>query len=312
MEKSPVVNYNRVIQPGCDKAIPMKVIVGTPAYNEEKYIGTVILQARQHADEVIVVDDGSTDRTRTVAELAGATVIRHESNRGYGNAVRTILAEARTLDADVLIILDADSQHNPDEIPSLVEAVSEGYDVVIGSREKQKHMIPRYRRMGQKVLSGLTNLLSGEKIADTESGFRAYSRKAINELELKESGMAVSSEIIKSAAAKKLRIKEVPISVSYTGDGSSLNPVSHGAGVLRSLFIMISEERPLLFFGILGIGLIIAGIVMGILVVQAMYTNEVLQVGNALVCMLLITVGVLVVSTGIILRVLTRRINDRL
>jgi glycosyltransferase involved in cell wall biosynthesis len=295
-----------------NKSNQMKVIVGLPAYNEEKYVGTVVLQAKQYATEVIVVDDGSTDRTGAVAGLAGAAVIRHESNRGYGSAVRTIISEARVRDADALIILDADSQHNPSEIPSLVAAISEGYDVVIGSREMQKHMIPRYRRVGQKVLGGLTNLLSGEKIADTESGFRAYSRKAINELDLKETGMAISSEIIKSAAAKKLRIGEVPVSVSYTGDGSSLNPVSHGTGVLRSLFIMISEERPLLFFGILGAGLIIAGIVMGILVIQAMSSNQVLQVGNALVCMLLITVGVLVISTGIILRVLVRRISDRL
>jgi glycosyltransferase involved in cell wall biosynthesis len=290
----------------------MKIIVGTPAYNEEKYIGTVILQARQHADRVIVVDDGSTDRTYKVAELAGATVIRHESNRGYGNAVRTILAEAKTLDADVLIILDADSQHNPDEIPSLVGAVSEGYDVVIGSREKQKHMIPRYRRMGQKVLGGLTNLLSGEKITDTESGFRAYSRKAINELELKETGMAISSEIIKSAAAKKLRIKEVPISVSYTGDGSSLNPVSHGVGIFRRLVQMISEERPLFFFGLFGSILIIAGVIMGILVARAMWVYQVLQTGTALISIMLITIGVLTFFTGIILSVLTRRINDRL
>lgn len=290
----------------------MKVIVGTPAYNEEKYIGTVILQARQHADKVIVVDDGSTDRTYKVAELAGATVIRHESNRGYGNAVRTILAEAKTLDADVLIILDADSQHNPDEIPSLVEAVAEGYDVVIGSREKQKHMIPRYRRMGQKVLGGLTNLLSGEKITDTESGFRAYSRKAVNELELKETGMAISSEIIKSAAAKKMRIKEVPISVSYTGDGSSLNPVSHGVSIFRRLVQMISEERPLLFFGLFASILIIAGVIMGILVARAMWVYQVLQTGTALISIMLITIGVLTFFTGIILSVLTRRINDRL
>ena len=295
-----------------DKTNPMKVIVGTPAYNEEKYIGTVILQAKQYADEVIVVDDGSTDRTSVVAGLAGATVINHESNRGYGNAIRTILTEAKGRNADVLVILDADSQHNPDEIPSLVAAVSEGYDVVIGSREGQKHMIPRYRRAGQKVLGGMTNFMSGEKIADTESGFRAYSRKAINELNLKETGMAVSSEIIKSAAAKKLRIKEVPISVSYSGDGSSLNPVSHGVGVFRRLVEMISEERPLVFFGLFGSLLLIAGIIMGILVARAMWVDQVLQTGTALVSIMLITVGVLTFFTGVILSVLTKRINDRL
>lgn len=290
----------------------LKIIAGMPAFNESKYIGTLVLDTRQYVDEVIVIDDGSSDDTSKIASLAGATVVSHPINQGYGAAIVSIFNETRKRDPDILIILDADSQHNPSEIPSLIAGVSEGYDVVIGSREMQKHMIPRYRRVGQKVLGRLTNLLSGEKIADTESGFRAYSRKAINELDLKETGMAISSEIIKSAATKKLRIGEVPVSVSYTGDGSSLNPVSHGTGVLRSLFIMISEERPLLFFGILGAGLIIAGIVMGILVIQAMSSNQVLQVGNALVCMLLITVGVLVISTGIILRVLVRRISDRL
>ncbi len=295
-----------------EKSISQKVIVATPAYNEERYIGTIVLQARQHADEVIVVDDGSTDQTSSVAALAGATVVRHEHNRGYGSAIQSIFTEARARDADILIILDADSQHNPSEIPLLIEAVSRDCDVVIGSREMQSHEIPRYRRVGQKILSGVTGFLSRQKLSDTESGFRAYSRKAIEELDLKETGMAVSSEIIKSAASKKLRIKEVPVSAIYTEDGSSLNPVSHGVGVLRRLIVMISEERPLFFFGLFGSILVIAGIVMGILVVKAMYGDQVLQVGTALVSILLITVGVLTISTGVILSVLVKRITDRL
>lgn len=291
---------------------PMKIIVGTPAYNEEKYIGSIVLQARQYADEVIVVDDGSTDRTNLIAGLAGAHVVRHTENKGYGSAIQSIMAEAATRNADILVILDADSQHNPDEIPSLIEAVSQDYDVVIGSREMQSNVIPPYRRVGQRILSNLTRILSREKLFDTESGFRAYSKKAINTLELKEKGMAISSEIVTSAARKNLRIKEVPISVSYTKDSSSLNPVRHGVGVFNRIMVMISEKRPLLFFGTFGAILILFGIFMGIMVVQSFYANQVLQIGSALVSMLFITIGVLVISTGVILSVLAKRIADQL
>ena len=295
-----------------NKSVSCKVIVAMPAYNEEKYIGTIVLQAKRHADEVIVIDDGSTDQTSGVAGMAGATVIRHERNQGYGSAIQSIFAEARNRNAEILIILDADAQHNPNEIPLLVEALSGDCDVVIGSREMQSGDIPRYRRVGQKILSGVTGFLSRQKLADTESGFRAYSRKAIEELDLKETGMAISSEIIKSASSKKLRIKEVPVSAIYTEDGSSLPPVRHGLGVLRRLMVMISEERPLFFFGMFGTVLVIAGIIMGVLVARAMWVDEILQTGTALVSILLITVGVLTIFTGVILSVLTRRINDHL
>jgi glycosyltransferase involved in cell wall biosynthesis len=291
---------------------PKKIIVGTPAYNEEKYIGSIVLQARQYADEVIVVDDGSTDRTSLIAELAGAHVIRHAENEGYGSAIQSIMAEAVTRNADILIILDADSQHNPDEIPSLVEAISQDYDVVIGSREMQSNVIPPYRRVGQRVLSNMTRILARQKISDTESGFRAYSKKAINALELKEKGMAISSEIVTSATRKNLRIKEVPISVSYTKDSSSLNPVRHGVSVLNRILVMISEKRPLLFFGAFGALLILFGIFTGVMVVKFFYANEILQIGSALISMLFITIGVLVISTGVILSVLAKRISDQL
>ena len=287
-----------------------KIIVGTPAHNEAKYIGSVILQAKQYADEVIVIDDGSTDLTQKVAELAGATVIRHAKSQGYGGAIQRILAEAKTRKADILVILDADSQHNPNEIPSLIEAISQGNDVVIGSREMQSNVIPRYRRMGQRILAKFTRILSREKLTDTESGFRAYSRKAINTLELKEKGMAISSEIVSAAAKSKLSIKEVPISVSYTEDGSTLHPLRHGLGVLNRIMVMISEKRPFLFFGAFGGILILFGIFTGVLVVQTLYANQVLQLGSALISMLLITIGVLLISTGIILSILVKRISD--
>ncbi|MFC1946253.1 glycosyltransferase family 2 protein, partial [Chloroflexota bacterium] len=159
--------------------------------------------------------------------------------------------------------------------------------------------------------TAMTRVASKQKLTDTESGFRAYSRRALERLELKEGGMAVSSEIVSAAAAAGLEVAEVPISVSYTGEGSTLNPVQHGLGVLNRILVMISERRPLLIFGIIGALCIIAGIILGVLVVQVLASQQVLQVGSALMSMLFITVGALSVFTGIILNVLARRI-DRL
>ncbi len=294
-----------------DELSRSKIVVGMPAYNEEKYIGSMVLEAQQYADEVIVVDDGSIDRTSKVAELAGATVVRHMENKGYGSAIQSIFVEAKRRNPDILVILDADSQHNPNEIPSLTKAIREGFDIVIGSRKMRiSSNIPPFRRIGQKVLSYFTNVLSRGEIADTESGFRAYSRKAIATLELKEKGMAVSSEIVSEASRKSLRIGEVPISVTYTRDGSTLNPIRHGFGVLHRIMVMISERRPLLFFGLFGGIFIVLGIVAGVMVVRVLFAAQVLNIGTALMSMLLITIGVLCISTGVILNVLIKRITD--
>ncbi|MFC2071264.1 glycosyltransferase family 2 protein [Chloroflexota bacterium] len=290
-----------------------QIIVAMPAYNEEKYIGSLVLQAKQYANEVIVVNDGSTDHTSNVAELAGATVVRHVEKKGYGNAIQSILAEAKKRKADILVILDADSQHNPEEIPSLIKAISEGSDVVIGSREMQRNVIPLYRRMGQRVLSRLTYVASRKKLSDTESGFRAYSRKAIATLELKEKGMAVSSEIVSEATAKHLKITEVPISVTYTKDGSTLNPIRHGFGLLNRIMVMISERRPLLFFGLFGSIFLVLGLVAGFTVIRVYYfTSQGFATGTALISILFITVGLLSIFTGVILNVLLKWISNRL
>ena len=296
-----------------DKSHRPRIIVGMPAYNEAKYIGSLVVQARQFADEVIVVDDGSTDHTSKVAELAGATVVQHTENKGYGSAIQSILAEAKKQNADILVILDADSQHNPEEIPSLIKVVSEGSDVIIGSREAQRNTIAPYRRFGQGILSKLTSIASRKKLSDTESGFRAYSKKAITLLELKEKGMAISSEIVSEAAAKGLKVTEVPISVIYTQDGSTLNPVKHGFGVFNRILVMISERRPLLFFGLFGSIFLVLGLAASITVIRLYYFEAgVLATGTALISILFITVGLLTVFTGVILNVLVKRVGDRL
>lgn len=293
------------------QSLSPRIVVAMPAYNEEKYIGSIILQARQHASEVIVVDDGSTDNTVKVSQLAGATVIKHLENQGYGAAIQDILIQAKKRNPAVLVILDADSQHDPEEIPVLVEAVFQGSDLVIGSRKIPRDNIPAYRRIGQKVISYLSRSLSGKKLSDTESGFRAYSSRALDVLEPKEKGMAVSAEIISEATKKGLKITEVPVSIIYTGDGSTLNPLIHGIGVFHRIIVMISERRPLLFFGTCGSISIILGIVAGVMVVRILETSQYLSTGTALLSMLFITVGILSIFTGVILDVLVNRLRGK-
>lgn len=287
-----------------------KTIAGIPALNEEKYIGTVVLKTRQYVDEVIVVDDGSTDQTADVARLAGANVIQHTQNRGYGASIQTLLAEAKKRESEILVILDADFQHNPADIPQLVDSISDGFDLIIGSRRQQRENIPRYRRIGQRIISAFTRGLSGEKVYDSESGFRVFSQKAIATLRLQEKGMAISAETIGEAARRGLKIIERPISIRYTADGSTMNPVVHGVTVLTRIVFMISERKPLVFFGTSGILLFGLGIAVGAWVLDIANRGEGIALGTALVSILLIIAGMLTLFTGIILHVLARIIEE--
>lgn len=283
-----------------------KIIAAIPAFNEERYIGTIVLKTRQYVNEVVVLDDGSTDQTASIAKLAGATVIRHPENKGKGVAIQSILVEVKSRIPDILVFLDADSQHNPDEIPFLIKPIREGYDLVIGSREKQADKTPRYRRIGQKVLLYSTRILSGKSLSDSESGFRALSRNAISELRLKENGFAIEAEMIASANDKHLKIIQVPISNIYTKDGSTLNPVRHGLGVLLRILAMISERRPLFFFGAGGLILSVIGLIAGIRVLSIAYAGRGVATGTALVSISLLIIGVLSIFTGVILNVLAK------
>ena len=290
-----------------DKGHKIGILAGISAYNEARYVGSIVLQARQYVDEVIVVDDGSTDNTAMVAGLAGATVIRHTENRGKGAAIQSILAEAKRRNPDILVLLDADAQHDPNEIPALTKPISEGFDLVIGSREAQKDRTPRYRRIGQKVIFRSSRLASKTNIVDSESGFRALSPKAIKKLDLKAKGFAIESEMITSAAHKNLKITEVPISNIYTKDGSTLNPIRHGIDVLSRIIVMISQRRPLFFFGLAGGILLVIGLIIGIRVINIAATTGTLAIGSTILTTLFIIAGILTIFTGIILNVLGRR-----
>jgi glycosyltransferase involved in cell wall biosynthesis len=280
-----------------------RIIAGLAAYNEEEYIGTMVLGTRSFVDEVIVVDDGSSDRTAKFATLACARVIKHKENLGKGKAIQTILEEAKKMDVDIVVLLDADCQHNPDEIPRLLEPIKNGEaDMVNGSRFlDKKSKIPLYRRIGQHILTLSTNLCSGTSITDSQSGFRALSRKAINSIKLIENGMGVESEMIQKATDSNIRIKEVPIGCRYDVNGSTFNPVSHGLRVLGTIVDQLQRKHPLLYFGIFGLMLVSIG---GLLSLQTFYAYNILGqfwLGKAMVAMVLLLVGIFAFFTGLIL-----------
>ena len=282
----------------------MKITVGMPTYNEEKYIAKIVLGAAKYADEIIVVDDGSKDMSAEIAEKLGAIVVRHGRNMGYGAVIQTILHEAKKRDGDILVLMDSDGQHDPDEIPLLVKPIQDGYDFVIGSRKlktSKKGKIPFYRPWGQFVLKICSYMLSKKRYSDPESGFRALSKRTMERLCLNERGFAAASEMIYLVEKHGLKTMEVPISEIYTEDGSTLNPLRHGFGNLGRLISLISEKRPLFFFSIAGAVFTIIGLMLGANVLYIANTGGGVAVGSALVSVLFIVIGVFSVFTGLIL-----------
>jgi len=219
------------------QATQPKVIAAIPCFNTKRFIKDIVSRAREHTDQVITIDDGSHDGTAEAARAAGALVISHDQNRGYGKAIQSCFEAARVNGADILVILDGDGQHNPDEIPSLLAPVLRGEaDVVIGSRFLTSGVnMPRYRKFGISVITWLFNLGSKTKVSDTQSGFRAYSRKIFETLLLSEQGMSVSIETLEKARRKEVVIKEVPISCLYVPSALNLKSVRHGLSVALSV-----------------------------------------------------------------------------
>jgi glycosyltransferase involved in cell wall biosynthesis len=286
------------------------VVAAIPAFNEERMIAKLVLEAQKHVDVVLVCDDGSTDSTAEIAERMGADVIRHDWNLGYGAALKTLFMMARELNADVLVTLDGDGQHDPCEIPSLVEPVLENKaDIVLGSRFLDKENgVPRYRRWGIRLISRLTGAASNHTFLDAQCGFRVYGRKALLGLNLVENGMGSSVEILMKAKKQGLTVAEVPTNCKYSKleRTSTQNPIEHGTSVLMSIIRLIVEERPLLLLGFPGLIFLSAGIGFGMWMLKLFAEEHQIVTNIALASIAFILIGMFTIFTGITLYAISR------
>ena len=290
----------------------MTLAIGIPAYNEEKNIAAIIIKLKELADMIIVCDDGSSDQTGAIARALGVTVVTHKRNSGYGAAIKSIFLEAKKLQPDILITFDADGQHRVEDINKIIEPIKNNkVDIVIGSRflDKSAEEVPSYRKLGIKVITKVTNSSIKENITDSQSGFRAYNKKILEELTPSEHGMGISTEILIKANSKGFKIGEVPIKILYTENSSTHNPVSHGASVLISTIKFTSIEHPLKFYGIPAVIFFIIGSTFTYLAVQyyaevgRLNTNlTIVSAGTMIIAVVLVITAILLYSLVSVVR----------
>jgi glycosyltransferase involved in cell wall biosynthesis len=288
-------------------------LVCIPAFNVEKTIGGIVKESLLHADKVIVCDDGSTDNTAKLAEQNGAEVVKHERNYGYGAALITLFDKAREKNADIMITLDGDGQHIPEFIPRLVAPLSyEGVDVVIGSRFLGgDSSSPRFGTHGIKIVTTATNIGNDIKVTDARSGFRAYSKRAIQSIHPTEYGMAASTEILTKVANKGLKLVEVPIVVSYDSTDSGNPKIPSGIKVLMNVLKFMSVRHPIVFYGFPGIGLVVAGAILGWQFLLAYFGHQTVYYGSLLGAVVLFMSGTILTATAVILYAMSILIKER-
>lgn len=282
------------------------VLVAIPAYNEERFIGSVVLQARIAGFTVLVVDDGSSDATADVAAAAGALVERHVQNQGKAAAMNTVFRVARRIDSAALVVLDGDGQHNVREISRLLAPIVDGQaDIVIGSRflGGSEGSIPGVRRLGQVAMTMMTNLASGTWVTDSQSGYRSFSRRAIDALLFDSEGFGVEVEMQFRARQHDLKIVEVPITAAYL-DPPKRNVFRHGTMVLNGVLQLVERHRPLLYFGGPAAVLLFIGIGLGLDVTTIYRDSHALAIGYGLITVLCLMLATVMMSTALMLHAL--------
>lgn len=283
-------------------------IVCIPVYDEERVISDIVKRSLQFVDQVVVCDDGSTDKTADMATTAGAHVIKHQKNTGKGSALKSLFQYAKQINADVVVTMDGDGQFLPEEMPRLIDPILKHQsDIVIGYRFDNTTDMPSYRKIGNKLLDKVTNFASELPFRDTQSGFRSYSKKAIESIKFTADGFGADSEILIDASRKGLNISEEKVTVLYDigGNTSTKDPISHSGDVVGSIIELIALRHPLKYLGIPGIIFLALGIAYGVVVLsifnQTRYfsiPSTFLALGSLIVGLLLLLMSVLLFSLG--------------
>ena len=279
----------------------MKIVITIPAYNEETTIGSLInkinevMGSGKYDYKVMVVDDGSKDKTAEVAKLANAVVYSHHKNYGLADTFRTETEKALKLGADVIVHIDADTQYKPEEIPILLKEIEKGYDLVLGSRFKGKiESMPIIKKIGNKAFSRVVSNITGIRISDAQTGFRAFTRDVAEKIKITSNHTYTQEQIIR-AVKSKFRIKEVPIYFAKRKDKSRLmsNPFEYAIRAWINLIRIYRDYEPLKFFGLAGTSIFSVGLLIGFYLVYLHFTSGI--VGHFALIML----DVLVLSIGL-------------
>ena len=250
----------------------MKVVITIPAFNEERTIGGVItginkvMKDNMFDYKILVVDDGSSDRTREIAEKEGVIVISHPCNYGLAETFRTEMKKSLELRADIIVHIDADGQYLASEIPKLIKPIKEKKaDLVLGSRIKGKiESMPLIKKWGNKAFSKIISKICDKSISDGQTGFRAFT-KEVAMIEIKSDHTYTQEQVIK-AVRNKFKIVEVPVYFAKRQDKSRLisNPVEYATKAWINILRIYRDYEPLKFFGVIGSFFISLGMILGV------------------------------------------------
>ena len=281
-----------------------------PCHNEEATVANVILKTKRFVTEVIVVDDGSSDETRKIAQEAGAVVLSHKHNRGKGAAIRTGFQYALKKNFDYIITIDGDGQHDPLEIPQLLHnVINNGHDISVGYRVGQNTEMPMWRRVGKRVLDYTTSMGTGGFVTDSQCGFRAFNKKAIEQItpQLRGEAFSIESEQLIKAHESGLKVTNTNVTCKYKDlQTSTKNPATHGLSVLGYVIWVVAERRPLLLISVPGFIAVVLGLMLGLYTLHYGTQSTVLFLSYLLLVSILLILGAVAVFVGLLLHVVPR------